>query len=481
MTNLENNTAAFIETNAIWGPTDRILIAVSGGADSAALLAILAELKEKNIISNDLICAHINHQLRAADSKKDKDFVIAEAEKLGLKIITTSINVAAFAQQNKLSIETAARNLRIEALINIAIQYDCSVIATAHHKNDNAETVIQRLARGTGFKGLCGIWPKKTFANNICFVRPLLNLTHHQILEYLKEKNLNHRTDKTNLDITYRRNFIRHRLIGALQKNCRCPIEELLYDLSCHARKYYTLIANEADKLWPKAHIQNGKKITLNCQSLTEQAEPVKIELIRKTFDRLNCRQRNITRDHFQSILKLAQNNISGKKIQLPDDCTVCYEYGQLIFCRIAEEKQTEFETKQLQLPGKTSFGPYSIKAEIIDAKDFSVEKFKTVKDRYTEAFDYDKLTLPLTVRSREAGDRFIPFGRVEQKKIGKFLTDQHIGSSIRNQTFIITDKKQIIWLYPLRISHLTRIDDTTKKILILTVTADRAFQKSLD
>ena len=187
MINLENNTAAFIETNALCGPTDRILIAVSGGADSAALLAILAELKEKNIISNDLICAHINHQLRAADSKKDKDFVIAEAEKLGLKIITTSINVAAFAQQNKLSIETAARTLRIEALTNIAIQHDCSVIATAHHKNDNAETVIQRLARGTGFKGLCGIWPKKTFANNICFVRPLLNLTHHQILEYLKE------------------------------------------------------------------------------------------------------------------------------------------------------------------------------------------------------------------------------------------------------------------------------------------------------
>ena len=163
-----------------------MLLAVSGGADSTALLYSMFALKNEGILHADFVCAHINHQLRTPDADIDEKFVVAQAENLSLPVITQKIDVRQFARQNKLSIETAARILRIQHLQDIAKASNCDWIATAHQKNDNAETVIQRLLRGTGFRGLAGIWPLRSFSDNITFVRPLLCVTRDQIIDYLK-------------------------------------------------------------------------------------------------------------------------------------------------------------------------------------------------------------------------------------------------------------------------------------------------------
>jgi tRNA(Ile)-lysidine synthase len=186
----EKKLADFISVNKLFSPAGKIVLAVSGGADSMALLYAMYVLKGERLFNAELLCAHINHQLRGTEGDLDEEFLVAQATKLKLAVTTSRIDVREFAHIHKLSIETAARQLRMEALIDIAKANDCSPVATAHQKNDNAETVIQRLSRGTGFRGLAGIWPERVFAGKIKFVRPLLCFRRDEIVDYLQQRDL---------------------------------------------------------------------------------------------------------------------------------------------------------------------------------------------------------------------------------------------------------------------------------------------------
>ncbi|MFB0525374.1 MAG: tRNA lysidine(34) synthetase TilS, partial [Phycisphaerae bacterium] len=232
MLEFEKKIADFIKAHGLFGPADRVLLAISGGADSIALLYVMQSLKTNKVLRVDLLCAHINHQLRGMEANLDEDFVTAEAAKLELSLMTKRLDVRGFARSHKLSIETAARKLRIEALLDMARFNNCCCIATGHQKNDSAETILHRLARGTGLRGLGGIWPMRTFNNKIKFVRPLLCVTRNEIIEYLQQRNLTWQTDHTNADCTYRRNYIRHRLLPELQQKCSGSIVEQLFGLS---------------------------------------------------------------------------------------------------------------------------------------------------------------------------------------------------------------------------------------------------------
>jgi len=182
----EQQVGDFIKANGLLSSENKVLLAVSGGADSTALLCVLQALSSNNILSVEFLCAHINHQIRGADADSDEDFVIAQARALKLHITTKRIDVRGFARKHKLSIETAARKLRIESLLEIARANNCSIIATAHHKNDNAETILQRLTRGTGYRGLGGIWPIRIFENEFKFIRPLLCVRRDEIIKYFE-------------------------------------------------------------------------------------------------------------------------------------------------------------------------------------------------------------------------------------------------------------------------------------------------------
>ena len=169
----EKTIAEFATTSRLFGPAERILLAVSGGVDSVAMAGALVKLTKGGIITAQFVIGHVNHNLRGRAGDKDQQFVAALAKRLGLRIITRSVDVRRYAAENKLSIETAARNLRTGALANIATETGSKTIATAHHKNDNAETIVHRLLRGTGLRGVGGIWPKRDFPAGVTVVRPL--------------------------------------------------------------------------------------------------------------------------------------------------------------------------------------------------------------------------------------------------------------------------------------------------------------------
>ncbi len=468
----EQKAAEFILSTRLFADGGKALLAVSGGADSTAILYALHSLKAKGLLNNSFICAHINHQLRGQDAQKDEDFVIEHAQSLKMPVITRRVDVKDYAEKQKLSIETAARDLRIEALIDIARENNCRIIATAHHKDDNAETIIQRLTRGTGFRGLCGIWPAKAFADDIVFARPLLAVTRGEIIEYLKQQNLEYCQDKTNYDCKYRRNFIRHLLIPEIQKDCHKSVAELLYDLSVKSRGFYLLISKRVDEIWPVITNYMGSSISLNLELFKTEAILVQMELVRKCLSGIGCGEADLTQSHYSKILELAKSNESGASVELPGNFCVLYEYGKLIFEKNQPDSARQpKECCQLQVPGQTRFGGSIIEADIINADAESLEQFKRTKDNFVEWFDLDKLALPLEIRFRREGDRFQPLGQAEEKKVGKFLTDQRVSQQIRRKVLIVADAEKIIWVWPIRIAELAKLTPQTRQILQLRIT----------
>ncbi len=469
----EKKVAAFIKENRLFESADRIVLAISGGADSTALLYVMLTLKLEKIFSADLIGAHINHRLRGADANGDEDFVVTLARDLQLPITARRVDVCGFARNNRLSIETAARQLRLENLLDIAKDSNCAWIATAHHKNDNAETIMHRFVRGTGFRGLGGIWPTRIVAHDIRFARPLLCVSRNEIIEYLQKRNLKWRTDHTNADCTYTRNFIRHRLLPALQKDCTGSLVEQLSQLAQSACNFYKDVCGSADKVWPQLAEYEDNSIKLNVKRFLAWPLPVRIELIRQSLNVVGSGQRDITQQHFKRICRLAEKNTTGRKIELPSGFVVCCEYGYLIFAP-PEKASTPDElintSIKVQIPGRTEFGRHLIEATTLEADDCEIEKFKTEKTNCIEWFDLDSVMLPLEVRPRKLGDRFWPLGLKAQKKIGKLMTAAKVPHRLRRKVLIVTDTEKIIWLWPLRISEQTRVTDKTKKVLQLRI-----------
>ncbi len=482
LTEFEQKILNFIRSEGLFGSGDRILLAVSGGADSTALMYAMQQLKAEGLLDAQLFCAHINHQLRGSDADADENFVVEQAAKLRLPVTTKKLNVADYAQENRLSIETAARKLRIESLLDIAKAEGCNAIATAHHKDDNAETIIQRLSRGTGFRGLCGIWPKKSF-DGVNFARPLLSVTRQEIIGYLENRKLKWRHDYTNDQCVYRRNFLRHKLIPQLQKEYEGSIAEQLFELSERVRGFYSLICERTERLW--AGLANCTKgiIVLDLKLFASEHPAVKVEAIQRSLALLGCGEQNLTQEHYGRILRLTEEKtngrplrgrpLGGRQIELPGGFEVRYEYGKLVFTQGDGHNGLNrpiSESVEPAIPGQRRFGDYLIEAGIFDAQ-IGAGKFKAGKTGFVEWFDLEKIKLPLTVRSRRDGDRFIPLGLAEEKKVGRFLTDQRVPQRIRKKVLVVADSEKIIWLWPIRMCEQARITEKTRKILRLQIT----------
>jgi tRNA(Ile)-lysidine synthase len=468
-TELEQKVADFIVSGRLFPEGEKVLLAISGGADSTALLHVMAKLRNEGVLPLEICCAHINHQLRGTEAQRDEDFVVSRCRELDLSIITQKIDVRAYAKEKKLSIETAARSLRIDALVGIAKKNNCTCIATAHQKNDNAETIIQRLSRGTGFRGLCGIWPAKEFAGGVRFVRPLLCVGRTQILKYLKEQGLQWCQDRTNLDNSYRRNFIRNRVLPTLQKNSSGDIIEQLARLAESARGLYRLVCKSADTVWPDVSTVELNIVSLNLGVLVKQAPEVKVEIIRRAIVYLGGGEQDITHRHYNGILKLAENETK----QLPGGVEVRRQGGKIIFAPSQREKDIKSvatESVTLKIPGKTDFEGTLIEAETFEYDAARFEKFRASKNSSVEWFDFDKLMLPLKVRLRGKGDKFWPLGLTAEKRVGKFLTGAKLSSTLRRKLLVIADSEKIIWLCPVRIGEQAKIACRTKRVLQLQI-----------
>ncbi len=266
---------------------------------------------------------------------------------------------------------------------------------------------------------------------------------------------------------------------------------EQLSELSESACRFYKLVCSRADEVWAKAADYIGEKVTLDLNVLLAQSQPVMVELARRSLTAVGCGERDLTQRHYEGILRLAEHNVSGKKIKLPGEFVVHAEYGNLIFSGPARNpvlrreslglenrphsEEQIVESTEVEVPGHTRFGRNLVKAAIFEADEKEFEKFKAEKTNFIERFDFDKIKPPLVVRFRRPGDRFVPLGLGQEKKVGKFLTAARVPQEVRRKLLIVVDSEKIIWIWPIRISEQTKVTSGTKEILQLQITDTEA------
>ncbi len=466
LSEFEKTIADFIEAQGLFSPGDRVVAAVSGGADSVAMLHVLCRLGREGALHIAPTVVHINHNLRP-QADDDGRFVQSLAETLGLAAEIQSVDVRGFAAQNKLSIETAGRQLRMAGLSKAAKKSGASLIATAHHSDDNVETVIHRLLRGTGPGGLCGIWPRRTFDNGLTMVRPMLCVSRGQIIAYCRDSGLNWRHDHTNDEVAYTRNRIRHLLLPEIRGDSP-EIDGLLSRLSLSAQRLQTRIESETDSAWKQiASGCDGGRVVFNLEGFNTSAKLVRVELVRRAFHALGRGLGDVTEGHYDRIMHLAAGRAGGRQ-QLPAGLVVCRESDGLIFARQPgpEHEYKRAQPVVLDVPGVATFGRWRIEASLLDAGGCDIEAFKTQKDCFVEWFDADRIAGPIIVRQREASDRFWPLGMVGDKKVGKFLTAAGLDRQRRAEVVVVHDSEKIIWVAPVRAGHGSRVVPATGRIL---------------
>ncbi len=460
---IEDKVLKTIRDHSMIKSGDKVIIAFSGGIDSTALTHLLHSLKNKLKIK--LFAAHLNHKLRGKDSDLDAVFAKATAKKLKVPFMIEEFDVLSFAKQNRLNLEDAARRARYEFLEKSAAKVGAIKIAVAHTADDNIETFLMRLVRGTGMKGLTGIPPVRGK-----IVRPLIGLLRSEIEEYLRSKKITPRIDRTNFETKYLRNRIRRNLIPAL-KSYNHNIKELLLQAISTANSIQGFVEVEAEKaLKGMTLFKSAGEIRIDIRKLLNTDAALRGEVLRHAIETVKRDLVDISFVHIEDIL--GQLNKKRAEIDLPG----VYAYVNKGALSISRSKRPETAPRtfmhKLEIPGEVrEGGGFFIEADVLPS--VSVSDLRA-KDPYRAYLDYDKIGKPLIVRNRMPGDRFSPLGLKGSKKLQDIFVDQKIDLGERDSIPVIEDGKKIVWVVGYRMSEEAKVTPATRKVVRLSAKSIR-------
>jgi tRNA(Ile)-lysidine synthase len=456
----------FLQT-LVFQPGGKILAAVSGGADSVAMLHILCTLRQA--LNLEIICAHINHQLRDKESDEDEQFTAKLCDKLNAPFFAECIDVKSCAAQKKLSIETAARQLRLAAIERIARRTGCGSIATAHHKDDQAETVLFRLLRGTAFAGLAGIRPAIE-RTGLQWIRPMLHIRRTQIESYCRQNNLSWRDDASNLETHFRRNWIRHRLLPFMQQNSENDLTEKLAALAESALSLQQQVETAADEILKKSLVEKNTHTFLLRDTMLQQAGPfIAGEILRTVLNHLGRGLQDMSLSHYRRFFQLLDKNRAV--LELPGGCVIRKKNDIIKFKTTDTLPDVEINPPvKIPAEGTTQFGNWRIQTRLIQITQSDLKSFQEQRDNSRQWFDWKQIQSPLIARDKQECDRFVPFGRKTSKKITRFLTDSQIDPKQKESCFVIEDKTGILWLAPLRRAARSAVVADTINVLEIRV-----------
>lgn len=441
---------------------DKVIVAVSGGPDSICLLHILYSIREK--FNLKLYAAHVNHCLRGEEADKDEEYVKEFCKKLGIECFAKRVDINKLAEERGLSSESAGRESRYEFFDELLKKLNAQKIALAHNANDQAETVLMRIIRGTGMEGLTGIKPIR---GNI-FIRPLINIKREYIEKYCMENNLLPRIDKTNLESIYTRNKIRLELIPYLQNNFNKDIVNVLNRLVSTIAVDNSYLEKISEERYNKYCEKKDEKVIIYKDAFNED-EAILNRILRKAIIRLKGDLYNIEKVHIKDILNL-QVGSTGKRINLPGGITGINNYGD-IELSFGEDLRKNFDDNKYFL--------YINKENIIEGLNLKVflrliqrdENIDFKEKPFVKYFDFDSPPKDIRLRTRRDGDRFTPFGMKGSKKLKDLFIDLKVPKEERDSIPLILFDEEIAWIAGYRISDKFKVNKNTKNILEITIT----------
>jgi len=449
----------FIETvkeYKMFEPGDLVLVAVSGGADSTALLNLLTAHREELGISIQV--AHLNHMLRKGDAELDVKFVEGMAQSLKLPVMVEAVDVAALAESEKMGIEEAARTARYDYFERAANKIGAAKIAVGHTADDNIETFLMRLLRGSGLKGLCGIPPKRGI-----IVRPLIKVWRREIEDYVGALKLVPRRDHTNYESKYMRNSVRLKLIPQLK----------IYNLNIKEIILQTILLLTEDSLFLErlsAETLNGviisqvkRGIRIDISKLMSLQLPIQGHLLRIAIEKVKGDLTQLSFTHVHDILgKLGSTE--KWELHLPAGIFIMGNRGELLICK---EKPKIREVKPfkylLPIPGEVEIA----EANCVLRGDF-VDEIEPGNNPRKAFIDYGVLGKDTIVRNKLPGDRFSPLGISGTKKLQDFFVDEKIPAEDRDSIPVVESGGKIIWIAGCRLDDRAKVTDKTKKIVRL-------------
>ncbi len=437
--------------------SDLVIVAVSGGADSVCLLDILHELKDD--LGIELVVAHFDHGLRPSEDEAEGRFV--ESLALSYNFLFESKKAHPSIETGNSSFEEIARHARYVFLEEVKDRLDAQKIAVAHNLNDQAETVLMRLFRGSGPSGLAGIPPCRD--NEI--IRPLIEIGRKEIEAYLDQRNLMFMTDSSNLETRYLRNKIRLELLPQLEKYQPRIVEILGKTAEIMRNDEAWVETKAADWLKAKAEKRTESEILIPLSSFIKLPYSLKNRILRHAIKMTGGDLRRVRLRHIEAINQMSVGKKPQAQINLPNRLIVNRVYNKMVFSAAGKREPKGF---RYSLDGLGSFNLEAL-ACTISLEEIEEPALPKYKSSWTAFLNADHIIYPLVVRNFLPGDRFIPLGMTGHKKLKDFFIDLKISSEARKRIPILAHEKTIIWICGLRIDDRFKVTPDTKKILKFT------------
>ena len=447
-----NRFESFVRKYQLISENDKIIVGVSGGIDSVVLLDLLMDFR--GLYKLDISIAHINHQLRGEESDQDQKFVEKLAEDYGIECFVHVADVKAFMVEHKASLQVGAREIRYKFFETVKILKNLTKIATAHNANDNAETVLLNLLRGSGASGLGGIPVVRE-----SIIRPLLFAERSDIEQYAKLKSLKYREDSSNLKNHYTRNFIRHTLLPQVLERINPAAIAALNRNAAIFQELETFVENETRNIYASvAKNFDSEKLILDIFKLRNSLLFLQETIIMTALKDFVKGEVDYAKVH--AIMDLLDSE-TGSSIELGNGVVVYKDRRNLVFIKNPKEPE-EFVAEIL--PGKKyEFDEFYLSTEIVDRSDVHFSLSPVV-----EFVDADLVGDVLTLRTWHSGDSFVPLGLKGHKKISDFLIDSKIPIYQKSNVLVLTNRDNVVWVCGLRVDDRFRMTEQTRRILKL-------------
>lgn len=437
---------------------EHVLIGVSGGADSTALLVCLHRLSSEFHLN--LTVAHLNHKIRGIEADADEDFVRQMSAGMGLSFISEAVDIERLAKEQKQNLEEFARQVRYDFLSRAAKQSGAEMIAVGHNLDDQAETALFRLIRGSGIEGLSAIPP---IAGNI--IRPLLECSRASILTYLVRGNISFREDSSNEDFRYTRNRIRHELLPYLENNFNPKIIATLAREAQTARETWSYIQSQAVEAFRELHSKTEHGISIDIDKLNKLHPALRNQVLRQALRECMGSLRGIASAHIEGLVSLCGKDQSGSRIQLPLGCTAVRQFDELVLLR-NPVPPGRFFRYELTIPGQCVVAEAGM--TFGSAKGSAPDIVNMKNERFTRAFlDLSVLPPSITIRSRIPGDRY---GGTGHRKVKKMLIEGRIPMAQRPFLPMIVAGENVIWIPGFRPARNYQAKPGSPECIVITV-----------
>ena len=451
-----------------------IVVAVSGGADSLALLLLLAQLKET--LGLTLHVAHLDHGLRGSSARSDALFVEDTARELSLSLTLGMEDVNSYRSERGLSLEEAAREVRYSFLSRVAAELGSGAIALGHTADDQAETILMHILRGSGLTGLAGMsplshWPSSRHKEPIALLRPLLSVPRSETEAYCRFKGVTPRDDRTNRSLEFTRNRTRLELIPILS-GYNPRIREALQRLSASAALDQDYIIGEARQALDELSTPDGNAIRIERSGFAALHPALKRHLLRLAYQQLTGSVAGLGYSHVEAMIRSSEAG-TGRSVNLPGSLVFSVGYDTLNLSADGHrgaDADVPVEEYPLSIPGETRTQGWNVTARLLANAGGPLDT-----GAYSALLDAERAGGSLHLRGRRPGDRFTPLGMTGAKKLQDFMVDARIPADSRDGVSLVVSERGIVWVVGHRIADWAKVRDDTSQILALEFSESNA------